>query len=182
VNNEDCLATIRPTSDQEVPESRQPRQVPSEGFQQVVVLAIGDYTIGVPKAALVDEVLLSILLPHTLGPAWLLGMALVDNDWVPVISVENWLRGGTTAPSSTAKIALLDFDTGYRLGLLIDTVIGYRDVFQTEIVEQTQPEPSSHTIPVRAITQDNLLLIDVAQIFAHPVLTPEGIRNSYLSG
>jgi chemotaxis signal transduction protein len=154
----------------------------SSEVHQIAVLAIGEDTVGVPKSALVRLARLSVLLPYTEEPAWLLGIALVDYDWSPIICLETWLRGTTSVLPPTTKLALLDHGAGYPIGLVVDDVIGFRDVSQNEIAGDRRPIEESILGPVWAITRDNLQLVDVAYLFSHPALSPQAMQNYYLSG
>ena len=182
MKSDNCLANVRPDSDKGGFETEPTRNQSCSDFFPIVVLAVGDGTIGVPKSALLGILPLSGLIPCGSEPAWLLGIGLVNGGWLPVISMEDWLWEKTSFVPRDAKVAVLECDAAFRIGLLIDNVIGYRDVFESEIAERVRPTPGAKTTPVHSIARDNLQLIDVSRILAHPALAPEALGKYFLSG
>lgn len=155
--------------------------VADESFQ-IAVLAIGEDSIGINQSELLRVVDLPMLIPCFPEPHWLLGVADVSGEWIAVVSMQQWLWGATPALTDSSKLALVRAPLGPMIGLLIESVIGFRDVSSVELAERAEISPISSYGPVRAITQDMLQLIDVASVCAHPALSAESMRRAFFTG
>ncbi len=102
-----------------------PEQIEAPGLWRGIGFRIGDRYF-VSSIAEVNEIL--SLPPLTLVPgarSWLLGIANVRGNLIPVIDLRDFVGGGRSVTSDTTRVLMVRQTAG-NIGLLIDEVLGQR--------------------------------------------------------
>jgi chemotaxis signal transduction protein len=149
--------------------SQRPSATHRERVAQVVTVSAGGQSFGLPLDA-VDGIFPSrpvAQLPEL--PPWLPGLLQLKGEMVAVLDLARWFQ--VPDPPSARVLALL-LHQGRRLALSADAVLGLREVYADELSDAHGAAAGAR--PVRAVTRDLLLVLDVAALFAHPDVTVEG--------
>ncbi|MBZ0223762.1 MAG: purine-binding chemotaxis protein CheW [Dokdonella sp.] len=111
-----------------------PEQVEAAGLWRGIGYRIGDRHFVSPIGE-VNEIL--TLTPLTGVPgakSWLLGIANVRGNLVPVVDLRDFILGGRS-PSSDSTRILIVRQVGGSIGLLVDEVLGQRSFGENQLVE-----------------------------------------------
>jgi chemotaxis signal transduction protein len=129
-------------------------------YDTVVVVTVGGERLGIPAWSLrVISERFSVT-PVFGTPPWLAGIAHVGGELISVVHLGHWL--GEATRREGARLAVVASRRG-ALGLLIDDVIGFREVLESELSETLSPNAAKQRF-TRAITKDLVTLLDVAQL------------------
>lgn len=119
-----------------------PEQIEAPGLWRGIGFRIGDRYF-VSSLAEVNEIL--SLPPLTFVPgarSWLLGIANVRGNLIPVIDLRDFVGGGRSATSDTTRVLMVRQPAG-NIGLLIDEVLGQRS-FSKEQLDEAVGEADEH--------------------------------------
>lgn len=109
-----------------------PEQVDAAGLWRGIGFRIGDRHF-VSSIAEVNEILtLPPLTPVPGARGWLLGIANVRGNLVPVIDLRDFVGGGRSATSETTRVLIVR-QHGGSAGLLIDEVLGQRSFSEEQL-------------------------------------------------
>ena len=105
-----------------------PEQIEAPGLWRGIAFRVGARRLA-SSIAEVNE----ITLPQALTPVpgtrpWLLGVANVRGNLVPVIDLGHFLFGSATAPGDRVRVLLVRQGAGGSVGLLVDEVYGQRSL------------------------------------------------------
>lgn len=129
-------------------------------YDTVVVVTVGDEKLGIPARSLrVISERFSVT-PVFGTPPWLAGIAHVGGELISVVHLGHWL--GEATRREGACLAVVEGPQG-ALGLLIDDVIGFREVLESDLSETLSPNAAKQRF-TRAITKDLVTLLDVARL------------------
>jgi chemotaxis signal transduction protein len=140
------------------------RQVTSDeqetAYDTVVVVTVGNEKLGIPAQSLrVISERFSVT-PVFGTPPWLAGIAHIGGELVSVVHLGHWL--GEATRRQGARLAVVEGPRG-ALGLLIDDVIGFREVLESDLSDTLSPNAAKQRF-TRAITKDLVTLLDVARL------------------
>lgn len=140
----------------------------------VVVVSLGEEQLGIPARQMrcVAEGTRITALPGS--PTWLAGLALVRGELISVVHFSHWL--GRPSKATNQVIAVLASVQG-SIGVLIDSVIGFRDVFADELSEGLLRRAGRERRPISAVTTDLLALVDLDRFFGDPSLILDSLRS-----
>lgn len=119
-----------------------PEQVDAPGLWRGIGFRIADRHF-VSSIAEVNEILTLPLLTVVPGARrWLLGIANVRGNLVPVVDVRDFVGGGRSTPADTTRVLVVR-QQGGSVGLLIDEVLGQRS-FSEEQLRAAAGEADGH--------------------------------------
>ncbi len=140
---------------------------------RVVVVEAGREAYGLPVEHLREIVPASPITALPNMPAFLLGLAGVRGELVSVIDLAELHGRGQTGASS--YFAVLEA-AGRLVALRIETVVGFRDVYEDEVVAGlTRTDESGEE--THRTTRDHLSLVDVGPLLAGSRLRVAGARG-----
>lgn len=143
-----------------------------ELLARVVSLKAGGQRFGVPVTAF-EELMPMRPIAHLASlPPWLAGLVQVRGELVSVLDLAQWFQ--VPGASSPRVLALLS-DEGRLLAVLVDEVLGFRDVYADE-VSGSLARGDASARPVLAVTNDLELVLDPRQLFSHPDVVLEEDR------
>lgn len=102
-------------------------------------------------------------MPH-LTP-WFRGIAQVRGNLVAIVDLAAWL--GVPKRTTGTFTLVVEGEPG-KLGLLVDHVIGFRDIGASDFAETFSDSSTTATHPIRAITKDLTALLDMKKLFSNP--------------
>ena len=142
-------------------------------YDTVVVVTVGKERLGIAAQSLrVISERFSVT-PVFGTPPWLAGVAHVGGELVSVVHLGHWL--GEATRREGARLAVVEGPRG-PLGLLIDDVLGFREVLESELSETLSPNATKQRF-TRAITKDLVTLLDVAQLLeSEEIVVNHGAR------
>lgn len=120
-----------------------PEQVEAAGLWRGIGYRIGDRHF-VSSIAEVNEIL--TLLPLTGVPgakSWLLGIANVRGNLVPVIDLRDFILGGRSQTSDSTRVLVVR-QVGGNVGLLVDEVLGQRSFSEAQLAEALGEEDGKY--------------------------------------
>jgi purine-binding chemotaxis protein CheW len=142
-------------------------------YDTVVVVTIGNERLGIPARSLrVISERFSVT-PVFGTPPWLAGITHIGGELISVVHLGHWL--GEATRREGARLAVVEGPRG-ALGLLIDEVLGFREVMESDLSDTLTPNAAKQRF-TRAITKDLVTLLDVTQL-----LESEEIVVSYSGG
>jgi purine-binding chemotaxis protein CheW len=139
----------------------------AESVRDIVVVRVGTEHIGLPSE-LVWGVFDDVRFVQVPGaPRWIAGLALVRGELVSVVHFSHWL--GAPRASESRTIVVLSDERGL-LGVVVDEVLGFRDIQSDELSQELSAKTSGETLPFGAVTKDLVSIVDVARFFGDPRL------------
>ena len=133
----------------------------------VTVFVAGSERFGIPTASLscIVKTPGTASLPHL--PHWFRGVAQVRGDIIGVVDPAVWF--GVPGRSTGALMAVVEGEPG-RVGLLVDQVLGFRDVGPSDLAETFGQGAGAWERPIRGATRDLTAILDMDKLFASPDL------------
>lgn len=109
-----------------------PEQVEASGLWRGIGFRIGDRYL-VSAIAEVNEILTPPVVTIVPGArSWLLGIANVRGNLVPVVDLRDFIIGGRSVPSDSSRVLVVR-QHGGSVGLLVDEVLGQRSFSEEQI-------------------------------------------------
>ncbi len=133
--------------------------------ETVVVLGVGKQKIGISSVKL-DIVEKSPPIAYLPGlPRVVTGVLQLRGGLLAAVDIAGWfgIKGG-----GGSFIAVVVDSTGRKLGLLVDEVIGFREIHREELVEGFFGKKAQGGYPVWGTTRDMITIIDVEKLFDCP--------------
>lgn len=133
----------------------------------IVVVRVGTDNIGLPSErvwGVFDDVKF-VQVPG--APRWMAGLALVRGELVSVVHLTHWL--GVPQVSESRTVVVLTDERGL-LGVVVDEVLGFRDVQSDELSQELTSKTSGENLPITAVTKDLVSIVDVVGLFGDPQL------------
>lgn len=131
-------------------------------YETVVVVTVGDEKLGLPAAGMTTILQRFAVTPVFGTPPWLAGVTHLRGELFSVIRLEHWL--GQREASGGSQLAVIGGPDGL-LGILIDEVLGFRDIREDELSEALAPGASERRF-TRAVTKDLISILDIARLVA----------------
>ena len=129
----------------------------------VVVCRVGNQSFGISIGSL-EHIVKTPPIAHLPGlPPTILGA--VQNNGALLAAVDLSRLFGIDDIGDCSFLAVISHPSGRKLGLPVDEVIGFREVYEDELAERFFGRKSSGKNPVFATTKDLVVLIDVARMF-----------------
>jgi purine-binding chemotaxis protein CheW len=128
---------------------------------QVALVGIGAQRVGIPAESLRELVPLPDITPLPGLPPWLLGIAQVRGELLGVVDLASIFGAAGEQPSVLVVVE----GAGGPLGLAVQSVLGFRDVYEDELSDEMGMDPGR---PIRAMTRDLVLLLDVERLPVAP--------------
>jgi len=128
----------------------------------VAVVTVGSEQFGIPVKSLVELVKTPFITRVPELPAWMRGIVQVRGQLMTVVDLARWFRVSTSCRGEF--LAILSGPPGL-IGLLVETIVGFRTVYADEIVQTLQVSESTTGRPFRATTHDLLTLLDTTRLF-----------------
>lgn len=116
-----------------------PEQIEAEGLWRGIGFRVGarNFVSGIGE---INELLLMPVLTMVPGTRpWLLGVANVRGNLVPIIDLNQYLHGERTQPTERSRVLLVR-QAGGAIGLLVDEVLGQRNFTDEQRVDVQQEE------------------------------------------
>jgi len=129
----------------------------------VAVVGIGGEQIGLPVEFVRNIVRTPPIsrLPGT--PPWLLGLVQVRGDLLTAVDLGQWLR--IEKVNEARFLAVLEGRRG-RLGVVAETVAGFREISRAEVAQRLVISESG--TPILSMTRDLVTVLDVARLLESP--------------
>ncbi len=128
---------------------------------RIALVACGKERFGIPVDGLREFVSVPAIASLPGLPAWMPGLAHVRGDLLSVVDLARWLAiENAETPTS---LAVLEADEG-PVGLLVGEVLGFRDVYQDDLVEDFDAARHQAGRLVREITRDLVAIIDLERL------------------
>ncbi len=127
------------------------------------LVAIGPESFGIPVKDLREIIQTPIIARLPNLPAWMPGVVQIRGELISVVDTARWF--GIAAGSKATYLAVIDGPSG-PLGLLVDAVLGFREIFEDEIATTFSRDETSRGRPIRAITKDLVALVDVERLLS----------------
>ncbi len=131
------------------------------------LVAIGPESFGIPVSDLREIVTTPLIARLPNLPPWMPGVVQIRGELISVIDTARWF--GIAAGSTATYLAVIDGPKG-PLGLLVDAVLGFREVFADEIATTFSRDETSRGRPIRAITKDLVALVDVERLLSSDLI------------
>lgn len=131
-------------------------------YDTVVVVTVGEEKLGIPAESLRVIVERFAVTPVFGTPAWLAGISHLRGELLSVVHLAHWL--GQPLRRQGPKLAVVEGSQG-AIGLLIDEVIGFREVLDSEVSTTLSPNARTQRF-TRAITKDLVSVLDVDLLLA----------------
>ncbi len=138
-----------------------------ESVLDVVVVQVGSESIGLPSESvwgMFDDVRLTQV-PG--APRWMAGLAQVRGELISVAHLSHWL--GSSRSMESGVVAVLSDARGL-LGMLVDAVLGFRDIQSEELSQELSAKATRPDGPFAAVTKDLVTIVDVRRLFSDPQL------------
>ena len=140
----------------------------------VAVIRVGNGLYGLPVDG-VREIIPTppvAPLPHT--EPWFLGITNVRGDLMSVIHLAHWIEVETESKASF--LAIIEGTEG-PLGLAVEAVAEFRDIFAEEIAKSFDRSQVDSKMPFRATTKDLITILDLGRIANDPRLVVDQART-----
>jgi len=131
-------------------------------YDTVVVVTVGEEKLGIPARSLHGISERFAVTPVFGTPSWLAGITHLRGELLSVVHLSHWL--GQPQRRQGPRLAVVEGPEG-ALGLLIDEVIGFREVLESEISTTLSPSAATQRF-TRAITKDLVAVLDVGQLLS----------------
>ncbi len=130
-------------------------------YERVVIVSIESEKFAIPMNTLSSITHLPQIasLPH-LPPA-MAGIVQMRGELLAVVNLARWFELGDT----NGKFLAIVEDKRGKLGLMVDHVHQFRDISEDEIENSFYDRDVSSKRPIKAITKDMVLLLDMKQLF-----------------
>lgn len=129
-------------------------------YDTVVVVTVGSENLGIAASSLRGISERFSVTPILGAPPWLAGITHVGGELISVVHLGHWL--GEATRRQGARLAVVEGPQG-ALGLLIDDVVGFREILESDLSERLSPNAAKQRF-TRAITKDLVTLLDVARL------------------
>ena len=133
-------------------------------YDTVVVVTVGEEKLGIPAGSLRAINERFSVTPVFGTPSWLAGITHLRGELLSVVHLAHWL--GQPHRRQGPRLAVVEGPEG-ALGLLIDEVIGFREVLESELSTALSPNAATQRF-TRAITRDLVTILDVGQLLSSP--------------
>ena len=147
--------------------NRKKEEIASENKISVTVFVAGSEQFGVPTTSLACIVKTPAIAAMPYLPSWFRGMAQVRGEIVGVVDPAGWF--GVPVKSSCTFMAVVEGTPG-KLGLLVDKVLGFRDVGQSDLAASVGEGGAVWERPIRGATRDLTAILDMEKLFKSPDL------------
>jgi chemotaxis signal transduction protein len=94
-------------------------------------------------------------------PPWMPGIVQIRGELISVVDIARWF--GLATGSQPELLAVIEGPEG-PLGLLVDAVLGFRDIYSDEIATSFSRDETAVGRPIRAITRSLIALVDVERL------------------
>ncbi len=129
----------------------------------VVVLGIGGQKIGISSVRLGVIGKAPPVAPLPEMPSLIRGVVQIRGEVMAAVDIARWLQIGSGR--SAPLIAVVEDVSRRKLGLLVDEVIGFREIAKDELVENFFGNKVEREHPVSGTTRDLIAIIDVSKLF-----------------
>jgi len=136
----------------------------------VALVGVGSEVFGVPVAGMSEIVRTPPVTPLPGLPAWLPGIVQFRGEVLSAVSLARWFGLGESGPEPYL-VVLAGFEVP--LGLLVGSVLGFRDVFHDELAAGLHGAEQGRR-PVTQTTRDLVSLLDLAALVRSPDLRLTG--------
>jgi purine-binding chemotaxis protein CheW len=142
--------------------SRRAAVQPNRLVARVAAVGVGQSAIGLPVENVLVITRTPPVAPLPALPAWVPGIVHVRGQLVAVVDLQHWLDRARPARTTAPFLALVVDRAERVLGLLVDVVLGYREVYEDELAPGLDDADAPHG--VRTTTRDLLAIMDVEQL------------------
>ena len=130
----------------------------------VSVITAGSESFGIPTQYLSCIIKSPPIAAMPNLPPWHAGIAQIRGELVGVVDIASWF--GVPGTSKGAFLAVVE-NGDRKLGLLLDTVRGFRDVGASDIAE-TFSAGATGGHPIHSTTKDVTTILDIPKMFDNP--------------
>ncbi len=128
----------------------------------VAVVGIGPEQFGIPMEGLSFITRTPPIAHLPMMPPWIPGIVQIRNELIAAIDMKRWF--GINARTSGNLLAVVEGQNG-KLGLLIDAVLGFKNVTADDIAETLCHDSESTGHPIQATTKDLVAILNLQQLF-----------------
>jgi purine-binding chemotaxis protein CheW len=133
----------------------------------IILVRVGKDRLGLPAHGM-QGVYEDVRITPVMGtPPWIAGVAQVRGELLSVVHLSRWL--GQSATAERPVVAVLSGERG-SLGILVDEVLGSRDLAPGEISDLLTRQAERDKRPISAVTNDLVAVLDLERFFAEPDL------------
>jgi purine-binding chemotaxis protein CheW len=127
----------------------------------VAVVGVGNEKLGIPLDGLVSINRAPAIAQLPRMPKEIRGIVQVRGELIGVVDIARWF--GVESPREKSLLAVVEGIPG-KLGLLVDSVLGFRDVREDELAETFCDDTKSTGHPVQVTTKDLIAILNLDQL------------------
>ena len=166
------ILSVRAAKYAALPDARLNRTI----IDSVVVLRVGDQSFGIPSTAL-ERIGRTPPIAHLPGlPRVVRGTLQNRGELLSAVDIAKWYRIDNAVGGDFFSVVV--HSSGRKLALLIDSVIGFRDIAQEDLAESFWDKSDHEGIPLTATTRDLIAIIDVEQMFESPEIVSKSQNDN----
>jgi purine-binding chemotaxis protein CheW len=143
-----------------------PSQVKRRLMARVTVVGVGAESFGIPIEGVRTIVTAPPVAPLPDLPPWLPGVVQIRGQILGTVHLARWF--GIPSDKEPAYLVVLD-GLGVEMGLLINGVVGFKEIFDDDIASGLSDERSLQR-PIFGTTRDLVSLIDLKRLASSPDL------------
>ncbi len=120
-----------------------PQREEMEETWEGVLFSAGGHTLVAPLGEVKEIINYTADITSVPGTrSWLLGVANIRGNLLPIVDLQAYLLGRTTVPGRRSRVLVIDHD-GIFSGLLVDQMVGIRHFRASEQTKRSVPLPES---------------------------------------
>ncbi|MCP4679107.1 MAG: chemotaxis protein CheW [Deltaproteobacteria bacterium] len=131
----------------------------------VAVVGIGRERFGIPLNGLAVIAKIPPIAHLPKMPPAIRGIVQIRGELISVIDIAKWFNIGASVAGRL--LAVVEGPSG-KLGLLVDSVLGFQDIMAEDMVETLCDDAQSSGHPIQATTKDLIAILDLEQLFRSP--------------
>ena len=165
VSRGEDILNIRAEKYAALPDEDQNRTI----IDTVVVLGVGKQKFGIPIDTL-EVIIKTPPIAHLPGlPPLIRGTLQNRGELLAAVDIARWYD--IESKGEEVFLAVIGDADGRKLGLLVDEVLGFKDIAEDDLVVSFFGNTDRDRRPISATTRDLIAIIDVRQLFENPNIT-----------
>ncbi|MBI5493811.1 MAG: chemotaxis protein CheW [Deltaproteobacteria bacterium] len=129
---------------------------------RVAVVSVGGERFGIPAQGTLEIIPMPPVTRLPRMSAWMRGMTQIRGELVAVVDLASWF--GMARSAERGCLVLVEGSAG-ALGLGVERVLGFRDVYADEL--PAAPPERVDNRPIQAVTHDLMAILDLRALLNH---------------